>query len=190
MEPLLLKAGEVAKLLGLGRSKVFAMLAVGELPVIRIGRSVRVPRVALEGWIAEHTRHASGRSEGAGPLLAEVEDRDGVPGASPSPHSEVFPESRSWAFDGRRARRRLGRRPERRRPAEAEAKREVFSQVLCIFLISNRPAAIRTRQGTVCERGAGPRSTLTSRTCDCTRPDTWLPADGGPPIPASGHVRP
>ena len=60
MEPLLLKAGEAAKLLGLGRSKVFAMLAVGELPVIRIGRSVRVPRAALEDWIAERTQQASG----------------------------------------------------------------------------------------------------------------------------------
>ena len=29
------------------------MLAVGELPVIRIGRSVRMPRAALEDWIAE-----------------------------------------------------------------------------------------------------------------------------------------
>jgi excisionase family DNA binding protein len=48
MAPLLLKAGQVAQLLGLGRSTVFALLAAGELPVIRIGRSVRVPRVALE----------------------------------------------------------------------------------------------------------------------------------------------
>jgi len=84
MEPLLLKAGDVAKLLGLGRSKVFAMLAVGELPVIRIGRSVRVPRAALEDWIAEHTQHASGRSADAGPLFMGVEDRGGVPGAGPS----------------------------------------------------------------------------------------------------------
>ena len=84
MEPLLLKAGDVAKLLGVGRSKVFAMLAVGELPVIQIGRSVRVPRAALEDWIAEHTQHASGRSGDAAPLFAEVEDRDGVPGAAPS----------------------------------------------------------------------------------------------------------
>jgi len=84
MEPLLLKAGDVAKLLGLGRSKVFAMLAVGELPVIRIGRSVRVPRAALEGWISEQTQHASGRSRDAGPLFAEVEDRDGAPGAGPN----------------------------------------------------------------------------------------------------------
>ncbi len=85
MEPLLLKAGDVAKLLGLGRSKVFAMLAVGELPVIRIGRSVRVPRAALEHWIAEHTQDSGGRSGDAGPLFAEVEDRDSVPGAGPPP---------------------------------------------------------------------------------------------------------
>jgi excisionase family DNA binding protein len=85
MEPLLLKAGDVAKLLGLGRSKVFAMLAVGELPVIRIGRSVRVPRAALEDWIAEHTQHASARTMDAGPLFVGMEDRDGVPGAGPSP---------------------------------------------------------------------------------------------------------
>jgi excisionase family DNA binding protein len=91
MEPVLLKAGDVAKLLGLGRSKVFAMLAVGELPVIRIGRSVRVPRAALEDWIAEQTPHARGRIGGAGPLFAEVEDRDGVPGAGPSPLTRGVP---------------------------------------------------------------------------------------------------
>ena len=60
MEPLLLRAGEVARLLGLGRSKVFAMLAAGELPAIRIGRSVRVPRVALERWIEERAQQTSG----------------------------------------------------------------------------------------------------------------------------------
>lgn len=59
MEPLLLKAAEVAQLLGLGRSKVFAMLGVGELPVVRMGRSVRVPRAALERWIVERTQDAS-----------------------------------------------------------------------------------------------------------------------------------
>ena len=85
MEPLLLRAGDVAKLLGLGRSKVFAMLAVGELPVIRIGRSVRVPRAALEDWIAEHTQHASGRSGGDDPLFVGVEDRDVNPGVARTP---------------------------------------------------------------------------------------------------------
>ena len=116
MEPLLLKAGDVAKLLGLGRSKVFAMLAVAELPVIRIGRSVRVPRTALENWIAEHTQQASGRSGDAGPLFMGMEDQDGAPGAGPAHSREVFPENRCWALDWRRAKRRLGRRPEKRRP--------------------------------------------------------------------------
>lgn len=55
MGPLLLTAGEVARLLGLGRSTVFALLAAGDLPVVRIGRSVRVPRAALERWIDERT---------------------------------------------------------------------------------------------------------------------------------------
>jgi excisionase family DNA binding protein len=65
MEPLLLKAADVAKLLGLGRTKVFAMLAAGELPVVRIGRSVRVPRAALERWVVEHTLYASFGTEDA-----------------------------------------------------------------------------------------------------------------------------
>ena len=62
-EPLLLKAEEVAKLLRIGRSKVFAMLAAGELPVVRLGRLVRVPRAALEGWIEERTQVAPHHQE-------------------------------------------------------------------------------------------------------------------------------
>ncbi len=52
--PLLLRAEEAARLLGLGRTTLFVMLAAGELPVIRIGRAVRIPRVALDQWIAAH----------------------------------------------------------------------------------------------------------------------------------------
>ena len=116
MEPLLLKAGDVAKLLGLGRSKVFAMLAVGELPVIRIGRSVRVPRAALEDWIAEHTQHT--RAEAGMPVPSSWAWRIGMASLVPAParSREVFPESRCSALDGRRAKRRPGRRPEKRRP--------------------------------------------------------------------------
>ena len=63
LEPLLLRATEAGKLLGLGRSKVFAMVAAGELPVIRIGRSVRIPRQALERWIRDQTIEVGQRSE-------------------------------------------------------------------------------------------------------------------------------
>lgn len=50
--PLLLRAEEAARLLGLGRSTVFALLATGELPSVRVGRSVRVSRSAVERFIA------------------------------------------------------------------------------------------------------------------------------------------
>lgn len=55
MESMLLRAGEVAELLGLGRTKVFEMLAAGELPTVRIGRCVRVPRSELEAWVRSIT---------------------------------------------------------------------------------------------------------------------------------------
>ncbi len=58
LEPgaLLLKPVEVARLLGLSRSKVFELLAAGELPVIRIGRATRVPMVELQRWIQDQVR--------------------------------------------------------------------------------------------------------------------------------------
>ncbi len=55
MDQLLLKAEEVAKALGLGRSKVYEMMQSGELPVVRIGRSVRVSRSALAAWVEANT---------------------------------------------------------------------------------------------------------------------------------------
>ena len=57
--PMLLRVEEVAKLLGLGRTRTFQMVAAGQLPVVRIGRFVRVPRAALEEWIAERTAPAT-----------------------------------------------------------------------------------------------------------------------------------
>lgn len=52
---LLLRVEEVAEALDVGRWKVYEMVATGELPVIRIGRLVKVPRAALERWIEERT---------------------------------------------------------------------------------------------------------------------------------------
>ena len=49
---LLLTIVEAAHALGLGRSKMYALAAAGELPVIHFGRSVRIPIDALEGWIS------------------------------------------------------------------------------------------------------------------------------------------
>lgn len=51
----LLRPEDVQSILRIGRSKVYEMIARGELPVVRIGRAVRIPRDELERWVAEHT---------------------------------------------------------------------------------------------------------------------------------------
>ncbi len=57
--PLLLRAHEAGRLLGLGRSTVFELIAAGELPAVRIGRAVRVPRAGLERWVQERSAESS-----------------------------------------------------------------------------------------------------------------------------------
>jgi excisionase family DNA binding protein len=51
--PLLLRMGEVAELLQVSRATVYRMAADGELPVVSIRGKLRVPRRALEAWLAE-----------------------------------------------------------------------------------------------------------------------------------------
>ena len=55
MERLLLKAEEVASVLGVGRSKVYQLAGTGDLPVVRVGRSMRFPADALRRWVEEQT---------------------------------------------------------------------------------------------------------------------------------------
>lgn len=51
MEPGLLRVTEAARFLSLGRSKTYELISGGELPVVRIGRSVRVPVAGLRAWL-------------------------------------------------------------------------------------------------------------------------------------------
>lgn len=55
MEKLVLTISETAAVLGIGRSKMFELLASGRLPVLRMGKVVRIPRPELEDWIREQT---------------------------------------------------------------------------------------------------------------------------------------
>ena len=49
----LLRAEDVAKLLSLGRSRVYQLMTSGELPTVRIGsRLLRVEADTLKRWIA------------------------------------------------------------------------------------------------------------------------------------------
>ncbi len=53
---LLLRPREVAAATGLSRSMVYELIGRGELPVVRVGKSVRVPVAALQQWIRDHTQ--------------------------------------------------------------------------------------------------------------------------------------
>jgi len=55
VDKLLLRPHEAAELLGIGRSKMYALLAAGQLPTVRLGGSVRVPAAALRQWVEEHS---------------------------------------------------------------------------------------------------------------------------------------
>ena len=52
-ETLLHRPEEVAALLQLSRSKTYELIAEGQIPSIRIGRTIRVSASALEHWIRE-----------------------------------------------------------------------------------------------------------------------------------------
>jgi len=57
-QSLLLRGGEVAKVLGVSRAMAYRLMQRGELPVVRIGSCVRVPAEALKAWI--HARVEGG----------------------------------------------------------------------------------------------------------------------------------
>ena len=56
MERLLMKPMEVAKILGIGRSLVYELIATADLPSIRIGRCIRIPSEDLKNWIKERQK--------------------------------------------------------------------------------------------------------------------------------------
>jgi excisionase family DNA binding protein len=58
----LLTIVDAARHLGISRSKVYELLANGELPSVRIGRTRRIAIAALEDFIADHTDREPARS--------------------------------------------------------------------------------------------------------------------------------
>jgi len=59
---LLITPAEAVSVLGIGRSRTYAMVAAGTLPSIRIGRSVRIPAEDLRGWIESMKDKTNGPS--------------------------------------------------------------------------------------------------------------------------------
>lgn len=58
-ERLLLTVEEAARQLKIGRTFAWQLVRKGELPVVRLGRCVRVPRRALEEWVARQGQEAT-----------------------------------------------------------------------------------------------------------------------------------
>ena len=56
---LLLKPEECALALAVSRARVYEMLASGDLPSVKIGRSRRIPVAALKRWVERETELAS-----------------------------------------------------------------------------------------------------------------------------------
>jgi len=60
VETLLLRPTEAAKQLSVGRTTLYELIAAGEIPVVRIGRAVRVPTAALRAWVDQRAGPAAG----------------------------------------------------------------------------------------------------------------------------------
>jgi excisionase family DNA binding protein len=52
---LLIRVSEAAEMLSVARSKAYLMVNAGELPSVRLGKSVRIPIEALKDWVAKQT---------------------------------------------------------------------------------------------------------------------------------------
>ena len=52
---MLLTVRDLEAELQLGRTRTYELLRSGSIPVIRVGRALRVPRDALRRWVEEQT---------------------------------------------------------------------------------------------------------------------------------------
>ena len=85
-ERLTLTIPEAAGLLGIGQTLAYEMASAGLLPVLRLGRVIRIPKAALTRWIEKNTRYD------------EIDDRTstqaGVPAPKPQGRTGALPPTR------------------------------------------------------------------------------------------------
>jgi excisionase family DNA binding protein len=58
--------GEIALRLGISTASVYAALNRRELPTVRLGRRMTVPRASFEAWLAQQSQVSAVGSAGAG----------------------------------------------------------------------------------------------------------------------------
>lgn len=78
--PLLLTLDQAAEVAGVGKNRMYMLVAGGGIAAIRFGRAIRIPRQAIVEWIRESSRKGSASSH------IEVE-----PNASSTSHSAQRP---------------------------------------------------------------------------------------------------
>ena len=52
MEKILLTIREAGEAIGIGKSKMYELIREGEIPILRIGRAVRIPAADLRLWVS------------------------------------------------------------------------------------------------------------------------------------------
>ncbi|MFC2153115.1 helix-turn-helix domain-containing protein [Actinomycetota bacterium] len=62
VEPLLYTTDEAARVVGIGRSKLYELMAAGKIESVHIGRSRRIPAEALADFVAALRQESSGGS--------------------------------------------------------------------------------------------------------------------------------
>ena len=58
-EKLVLNAGQVSKLLGLSRGSVYRGILTGEIPSVKVGKRLLIPRRSLEKWLAQEASESA-----------------------------------------------------------------------------------------------------------------------------------
>lgn len=63
----MLKPADVGPLLGVTTARVYQLIAAGELPAVRVGGAIRIPRAAWAAWLAKQRDRAleAVKSQGA-----------------------------------------------------------------------------------------------------------------------------
>jgi len=62
-EKLTLTVEETAKILGVGRNSAYEAIARGEIPVVKVGKRLLVPKAALETLLAAGQSNKNGDNE-------------------------------------------------------------------------------------------------------------------------------
>lgn len=59
MEPVLLRVEEVARLLGIGRTRVYDLIRLGQLQSVKVFGARRIPRQAVDLYVASLMKEAA-----------------------------------------------------------------------------------------------------------------------------------